>query len=210
MKKLNRDCNLTAGLEAVLQVAVGAHVMLRRNIDTGIGLVNGAVGTVVTGKAQHIGVQFDNIPELYQVEKVKSLFMVLKKMYVHQKQFPLILTFAVTVHKCQGLSLHCAMMELSDQVFCAGMAYVALSRVKQLEHLHLIALQPQSVMVSTRCLEEIKRLRLCYRPDLPQYTIPPGGGSTKRKRTLTGTVLSNSPNPKCVKNVSEGTRRKTE
>ena len=45
MKKLNRGCNLTAGLEAVLQVAVGARVMLRRNIDTGIGLVNGAVGT---------------------------------------------------------------------------------------------------------------------------------------------------------------------
>ena len=29
MKKLNRDCNLTAGLEAVLQVAVGARVMLK-------------------------------------------------------------------------------------------------------------------------------------------------------------------------------------
>ena len=43
MKKLNTDCNLTAGLEAVLQVAVGARVMLRRNIDTSIGLVNGAL-----------------------------------------------------------------------------------------------------------------------------------------------------------------------
>ena len=29
MKRLNHDCNLTAGLEAVLQVAVGARVMLR-------------------------------------------------------------------------------------------------------------------------------------------------------------------------------------
>ena len=62
MKKLNRDCNLT-GLEAVLQVAVGARVMLRRNIDTAIGLVNSAVGTVVTIKAHHI-VQFDSVPEL--------------------------------------------------------------------------------------------------------------------------------------------------
>ena len=47
MKKLNSDCNLTAGLQAVVQLAVAAHVMLRRNIDTNIGLVNGAVGTVV-------------------------------------------------------------------------------------------------------------------------------------------------------------------
>ena len=56
--------------------------------------------------------------------------MVLKKIYVHLKQFPLILTFAVTVYKCQGLSLDCVMMDLSNKVFCAGMVYMALSRVK--------------------------------------------------------------------------------
>jgi len=33
LEKLNRDCNYTAGLEAVLKLAVGARVMLRRNID---------------------------------------------------------------------------------------------------------------------------------------------------------------------------------
>ena len=40
LKKLNSDCNMTAGLEAVLQIAVGARVMLRRNADTSKGLVN--------------------------------------------------------------------------------------------------------------------------------------------------------------------------
>ena len=45
MKRLNSDCNLTAGLEAVLQVAIGAHAMLCRNIDISKGLVNGAFGS---------------------------------------------------------------------------------------------------------------------------------------------------------------------
>ena len=45
-----------------------------------------------------------------------------QQVYVHRKQFPLILEFAVTVHKCQGLSLDCAIMDLSEQVFCPGMA----------------------------------------------------------------------------------------
>jgi len=54
--------------------------------------------------------------------------MVMKNFYVYRKQFPLILAYAVTIHKCQGLSLDCAIIDLSNQVFTAGMAYVALSR----------------------------------------------------------------------------------
>ena len=39
LEKLNNDSNMTAGLEARLSLAVGARVILRRNIDTKIGLV---------------------------------------------------------------------------------------------------------------------------------------------------------------------------
>ena len=82
MQKLNSDCNLTAGLEAVLRVAVGARVMLRRNIDTSQGLVNGAIGTVISIKAHHISVHFDNMSHVYDVEKVKSKFMVMKIIFL--------------------------------------------------------------------------------------------------------------------------------
>ena len=45
--QLNSDCNMTAGLEAKLLLVNSARVMLRRNIDTKRGLVNGAIGTEV-------------------------------------------------------------------------------------------------------------------------------------------------------------------
>ena len=86
LKKMNSDCNQTAGLEVVLQVAVGARVMLRRNIDVSSGLVNGAVGTVIAIKAHHITVQFDGRPQPHDVERVKSRFMLMKKVYVYRKQ----------------------------------------------------------------------------------------------------------------------------
>ncbi len=117
LEKLNHDCNRTAGLEAKLSLAVGARVMLRRNIDTKTGLVNGAIGTVLSIAATHVTVQFDHITEPYKVEMVKSRFMVMKNFYVYRRQFPLILAYAVTIHKCQGLSLDCAIVDLSDRVF---------------------------------------------------------------------------------------------
>ena len=60
LAKLNDDCNMTAGLEAKLLLAVGARVMLRRNIDTNAGFVNDAIGTVVSVQPNHITVQFDH------------------------------------------------------------------------------------------------------------------------------------------------------
>ena len=48
----------------------------------------------------------------------------------------------MTIHKCQGLSLDCAIVDLSDKVFSAGMTYVALSRVRSLAGLHLSAFDP--------------------------------------------------------------------
>ena len=85
LEKLNRDCNMTAGLEAKLSLAVGARVMLRRNIDTKTGLVNGAIGTVRSISANRVTVQFDHISEPYDVEMVKSRFMVMKNFYVYRK-----------------------------------------------------------------------------------------------------------------------------
>ena len=155
-----------------MTLAVGARVMLRRNLDTGAGLVDGALGTVEKISRHVVTVKFDHMSTAYDLERVKSGFMVMKNFYVYRKQFPLILSYAVTIHKCQGLSLDCAIIDLSDKVFSAGMAYVALSRVRSLTGVHLTSFDTASVRVSRKCLEEVNRLRETFRKDFPLYEKP--------------------------------------
>ena len=145
-------CKLTADLEAVLHVYVGARVMFHRNIDTSQRLVNGAIGTVISIsiKAHHIFVQFDNMSHIYNVEKVKSKFVVVvlesSSHWFWHLQWPYtsVKVFLWTVLWWTSL------MNLSDEVFSPDMAYVALSHVKRLENLHLIAFKPQFIIVSSK------------------------------------------------------------
>ena len=53
--------------------------------------------------------------------------------------YQITVVYAVTIHKCQGLSLDCVINDLSENIFCAGMAYVAMSRVHTLKGLYLTA-----------------------------------------------------------------------
>ena len=62
------------------------------------------------------------------------------------------MAYAITVHKCQGLSLDCAIVDLSDEVLCAGMTYVAVSRVRSLDGHLLIRLQLSCPMIASRKL----------------------------------------------------------
>ena len=166
LEKLNNDCNCTAGLEAELTLAIGARVMLRRNVNTKQGLVNSAIGTVNCISSQKLIIRFDHMDVTCPIEMVRGKFMLLKSFFVYRKQFGL------CSDKCQGLPLDCAIVDLSDNVFCVGMAYVAMSRVCTLEGLHLTAFDPKSIIINNTCLEEVNRMRSSFRKDLPLYELP--------------------------------------
>ena len=101
----------------------------------------------------------------------------------------------VTIHKCQGLSLNSAIIDLSQKVFSPGMAYVALSRVHSLNGVYLTHFDPASIIVSSKCLEKVNRLRSKYRNDLGTYEIPVDKPPSK-KHKITAIVDSDSPPPK--------------
>ena len=64
-----------------------------------------------------------------------------------------------------------------------------------------LAFDKFAIKVSSKCLDEVNRLRKTHRPDLPQYTVQRENKSTARKckqPALTG-VLQTDAVPKRVK-----------
>ena len=147
--------------------------MLKRNKDVEAGLVNGSIGTVINFNMANNGVdvysiqiQFEKIIHPVNIERDSCSFEVLKGIYYTRKQFPLILAFAITVHKSQGLSLKTAIVDAGSSCFGPGMIYVSLSRITSLEGLHVIGLDRSKIVCDRKAVEKYNRLRKKYTPHL--------------------------------------------
>ena len=125
----------------------GAQVMLLTNKYMDFGLVNGSRGIVekfCDGPSGYPMVKFRNgevliiEPHTWESEDIDGL---------QRQQIPLRLAYAVTIHKAQGATLDCALIDIGDNTFEYGQAYVALSRVRSLDCLYIWDLTARAFMV---------------------------------------------------------------
>jgi ATP-dependent DNA helicase PIF1 len=123
---------------------VGAQVMCIANLEMQ-GLVNGSQGIVVDiSSHKEVRVKFNDglvrvmSPHTWLSQSIPDMGL---------KQLPLILAWAITIHKAQGVSLDMAQIDAGDTIFEHGQTYVALSRVKSLAGLYLKAFNPQRIKV---------------------------------------------------------------
>ncbi|XP_067215692.1 uncharacterized protein [Linepithema humile] len=160
----DEDNSKTAGLSKRITIKIGAKVMIRRNIDATLGLVNGTIAQVIsivqdisTDRVESIKLLLPSGSE-YLIQRVSVKFEVMDRVYVIREQFPLSLSYGITIHKSQGLSLQNAIMDIGNSVFSHGQIYVALSRLTSLDGLHLINFDPSSITASEEAIIEYNRL----------------------------------------------------
>ena len=70
------------------------------------------------------------------------------------KQFPLILGYAMTIHKAQGKTLNKVIVDISRGAFAHGQTYVALSRTRSANDMHIVKnLTQKDVIFDERILD---------------------------------------------------------
>jgi ATP-dependent exoDNAse (exonuclease V) alpha subunit len=146
-----------------LKLKVGAQVMMIKNTYQKDGIINGSLGIVreFSPKKSYPIVEFANgkilaiSPEEWLIERFDDE----KKMMITDagvSQVPLILAWAMTIHKSQGLTLDKISCDLSD-VFSPGQAYVALSRARSLEGIFIESINFSRITANREAAEFYKK-----------------------------------------------------
>ena len=133
----------------ILRLKKGAIVMCTSNIDMENGIFNGAQGIVVDFNVHPI-VRFRN-----GVVKQMELHYVQHEDYpsIAVGQYPLVLSWAMTIHKIQGATLPKAEIDIGASIFECGQTYVALSRVQTLDGLYLTSFDPSKIKINGHVME---------------------------------------------------------
>ena len=127
-----------------LILKAGARIMAVKN-DQKNRWVNGTLGTVQSLGSKHVSVIFDGSTKLVKVERASwenirygwntGEKKVEAETIGTYSQIPLILAWAATIHKAQGLSLDDVRIDLATGAFVSGQTYVAISRARTMEGL---------------------------------------------------------------------------
>ena len=162
--------------ERTLHLKSGCTVMLVWNKSDE--LKNGSIGTFVKTLDDKIIVNFENVGTV-AIERVTWVERNRRGEVIGSvTQFPIILAYAVTCHKSQGLELPAVVLHSSKE-FVPGLIYVAMSRVKHHDTMQVLDFNPNQLLpadpeVILQCSRDVgvcdHNLNCCRRRETSEET----------------------------------------
>jgi len=130
----------------ILNLKVGAVYMLLRNMNVKEGLCNGSRFHILKINRYSILCQLipsgpgahDDEPLIFLLPRITSTTPDKYPFSFSRHQFPIRPSFAVTINKSQGSTYDKVGIDLSEPVFSHGQLYVALSRVRNWDSVHVL------------------------------------------------------------------------
>jgi ATP-dependent DNA helicase PIF1 len=147
-------------VEDTLIFSKNSQVMLTVNIPEE-GLANGSRGIIIDFNKNKSGQYYPIVrflngkvmeikPHSYTIDENKDI--------ITKIQIPLILSWAITIHKAQGMTLDFLETDIGNSIFEYGQAYVVLSRIKNLDGLSLINVDYNKIKAHPKIISYYKDL----------------------------------------------------
>lgn len=137
-----------------VELVENSQVIITRNIDITGGLVNGTRGIVKHLHKDFVIIkdtQGNNHSIVYYKDILegsggkKSAKAADKSHILH---LPLKVSYALSIHKSQGMTIDALEIDLGDNIFTCGQGYTALSRAKSLRSIRVIEVSNQSFKIN--------------------------------------------------------------
>ena len=147
----------------ILELKIGTQVMITRNLNVEEGICNGTRAVVTELNTETItvktcsGIELLISPVIFSFED--------KDIKICRKQLPIIVAFALTIHKSQGSTIDFCIIDLGPTIFSPGQGYVALSRVRDWNSLLINGFLRKSIKADKKAIEYVNYLEELYYED---------------------------------------------
>jgi len=133
--------NLKKAKKYDIELIEMSQVIITRNINFYNGLVNGTRGVIIELREDSV-IMKDVSGNVHIITYYKDICDNSASSYI--SHMPINISYALTIHKAQGMTIDALELDLGKNIFTDGQAYTALSRARNLQSIKIINVDKDS------------------------------------------------------------------
>ena len=133
-----------------VDLCINAQIIITTNINQDLGIINGTRGIITQLNNNNVIIKTIN-NELINITYFKTIYQEDNSIYFNY--MPIKLAYALSIHKSQGATLDAIEINIGKDIFAAGQAYTALSRVRNLNNVIIKDVLKNSFIIKDEVLQ---------------------------------------------------------